>query len=56
MQVRISKTISVNPQHVIFNIIDAKTLKTIRVTLGGKIKSDYTLDDTDNLLNGEYQK
>jgi len=53
MQVKISKTISVNPKHVILVILNTKTLKPVLVTIGGKVESDYTFEETDKLLNGE---
>ena len=53
MQVKIGKQISVNPRHVVFVILNTKTLKPVVVTMAGKVESDYSRDDTDKLLNGE---
>jgi len=51
MQVQISKEISVNPRHVVFVILNPKLLKTIVVTLGGKVESEHTFKKTNQLLN-----
>jgi len=53
MQVNISKQISVNPKHVILVLLNTKTLKPVVVTMAGKVESDYTLEETNKLLNGE---
>ena len=54
MQIKLSSQATVNPKHVIGTLLDPTSLKTIVILVGMvKIPSDYDLETTMRLLNGE---
>ncbi len=52
-QIKVSKTITVNPKHVVCVLLNEQDLKTVVVMIGGiKVPSEHSFDETIKLLNG----